>query len=154
MLFEILTAIFALFVGCLAYNYNRINLFYLKLKKGLELVNNINQNKLVDNNNEAIIIHNSIQIPYKFKGQNHKVTLPFNQNVNIDHLNIYCYLERNGITEDITHQPGLPYFVTSEHLKADKILLINHDNDKQVEFTSNNVPNHDKLEEDKLEEFD
>lgn len=142
MLVEILLTLFTFLLCVIAYYRKNIELFYQKLKKGIELVNSIDQNKLNNDNNEAKIIHNSIQIPYKFQGQDYKVFLPFNPTINIDHLNINCYFEKNGEMENITHQPGIPYFITSKHLNADKILLINHENDNKLEFTSDTLPVH------------
>lgn len=73
-------------------------------------------------------IENSITIPYKSHGRVHKIIVPYDPNniAKYSGMKVFAEYNQNGTTEskEITHQLGVPYLISPDHIGASRIYCI------------------------------
>ena len=107
-----------------------IGLAYLFYQKYKNLINIFANQKEC---NEAEVYDSYIVIPYKYHNHEYTVRLPFDVSKIFTMTNYLVHAVTNDKEEDITQQPGVPYFISSLDLNCDNIVV--SDLNEEVERT-------------------
>jgi len=94
--------------------------------------------------NDITIHKNRAVIEFYRSGIKHKLNIPFKSSHKFKSDKFYLITNQNEeiLEHDITHMPGIPYFLSAEHLQGEYIIKKNID--KIYKFEKHEVPDLDK----------
>lgn len=97
---------------------------------------------VINNSDPSINIRNkfSATLIYEHLGQSRQITIPYDPKLARKMRKYTVYIIRDdGHTENITHHPGIPYFVSGHMLHAESVIIENRDTGDRIMWPNDTI---------------